>query len=59
MRLRGASLAWLAVVGTVAAFLGANAHLAYLAFASQPRCVDHLRTGEGAPSSDTAAISSC
>lgn len=59
MRLRGASLAWLGVGGVVAAVLGANAHLAYVAFASQPQCVAHLRVGEAALSAATAATSSC
>lgn len=59
MRLRGASVAWLTVVGVVTAFLGANAHLAYVAFTSEPQCVVHLRTGEAAPSVATAATSSC
>ena len=51
--------AWLAAGAVAVAFLSANAHLAYVAFASQPRCVEHLRTGEGVPSVNTAAKSSC
>lgn len=52
-------LAWMAAGGAVAVILAANAHLAYVAFASQPRCVDHLRTGEAAPAAYAAAKSSC
>ena len=60
MRPRGKSVAW-AVAGAVAVgILSANAHLAYVAFASQPACVPHLRTGEVVSSSAfTAANSSC
>ena len=60
MRPRGKSVAW-AVAGAVAVgILSANAHLAYVAFASQPACVPHLRTGEVASSTAfTAANSSC
>lgn len=33
----------------LALFVGANAHLVYVSFASQPECVPHLKTpgGEG------------
>ena len=57
---RDRSVAW-AVAGAVAlGVLSANAHLAYVAFASQPACVPHLRTGEAAsPTGFTAAKSSC
>ena len=60
MRPRGKSVAW-AVAGAVAVgILSANAHLAYVAFASQPACVPHLRTGEVASATAfTAANSSC
>lgn len=35
-------------VGAGLALLGlANAHLVYVAFASQPECVRHLKQGEG------------
>ena len=51
-------LGWLAAAVFVALVLGANAHLAYVAFASQPQCVAHTKLGE-AVTFDTAAKSSC
>ena len=53
-------LIWLAAGAAVTLFLGANARLAYVAFASQPACVPHARTG-AAPDAATysAAKSSC
>ena len=57
---RGPALAWLAAGAVLAAVLSANAHLAYVAFASQPACVPHLRTGEATSAvAFTAAKSSC
>lgn len=56
----GISWPGIAAFGVVVAILAANAQLAYVAFASQPGCVPHLRTGESpAPGSFTAAKSSC
>ena len=48
----GAGLALLAL---------ANAHLVYVAFASQPRCVQHVKQGEGDGPTGvfSAAQSSC
>ena len=39
----------------------ANAHLVYVAFASQPQCVSHMKLGEGNPQSGafSAARSAC
>ena len=51
-------LIWLGVAAFVLAIVGANMHLAYVAFASAPLCVDHARLGEAA-SSFSAAKSSC
>lgn len=51
-------LGWLAAGVFVALVLGANAHLAYVAFASQPNCVAHTKLGE-VSTPDTAAKSSC
>lgn len=52
--------AWLAAAAAgVVAILAANAHMAYVAIASQPACVAHLRTGEAAPAQYAAAKSSC
>ena len=45
-----------AIVGT---FLAANAHLLYVAILSQPDCVAHAKTGQGAPGQFSAAKSSC
>jgi hypothetical protein len=52
---------WL-LVGLGLTFLGAaNAHLVYVAIATQPDCVAHFRSGEGkaAHSSFSAATSAC
>ena len=40
-------------------FAGANAHLIYVAFSSQPECVDHLKTPENGTSRFRAAKSDC
>ena len=34
---------WLLIPAAVLLFAGANAHLIYVAFSSQPECVDHLK----------------
>lgn len=47
---RKARLLWLLVPAGLLLFAGANAHLVYVAFQSQPDCVQHLKTagdGEG------------
>lgn len=45
---RMAWLAWLLVPAGLLLFAGANAHLVYVAFRSQPDCVEHLKAaGEG------------
>ena len=49
---------WLLVAGIIALF-GANAHLIYVATASQPACVSHLRDAGEAPGQFRAARSSC
>jgi len=51
-------LIWLGVAAFVLVIIGANVHLAYVAFASASVCVDHTRLGEAAPSF-SAAKSSC
>lgn len=48
----------LVTIGT-AIFVGANAHLVYVAFTSQPACVDHVKAGEADPGQHVAAKSSC
>ncbi|WP_099868100.1 hypothetical protein [Pararhizobium haloflavum] len=43
-------LAWILIPAGLLLFAGANAHLVYVAFQSQPDCVEHLKTvgdGEG------------
>ncbi len=57
---RDRSVAWAVAGAVVVGVLSANAHLAYVALASQPACVPHLRTGETAtPTAYSAAKSSC
>ncbi|WP_196260141.1 hypothetical protein [Pelagibacterium limicola] len=46
------------IAGGCILFVLANAHLVYVAFASQPACVDHLKPGHEAPGF-RAARSSC
>jgi len=48
-----------AIAAGVALLIGANAHLLYVAFSSQPECVDHLRLGNGEEGRLAAARSSC
>jgi hypothetical protein len=52
---------WLAVAAGLLLFVGANAHLIYVAVTSQPDCVAHLRAGESNPqgTSFSAAQSNC
>lgn len=52
-------LVWVGVAAGVALFLGANAHLVYVSFTSQPDCVPHATTAgsDGAPM--LAAKSAC
>ncbi|GAA4135171.1 hypothetical protein ACFFTN_12590 [Aminobacter aganoensis] len=40
-------LVWAAVAGGLLVFVGANAHLAYVAFTSQPDCVPHSKGADG------------
>ena len=47
-RLPGGWLPWLLVPAGLLLFAGANAHLVYVAFQSQPECVAHLKdAGDG------------
>lgn len=51
-------LPWLLVPSLLLIFAGANAHLIYVAFQSQPDCVGHLKSvGEG--TAYRAAKSAC
>lgn len=49
---------WLLVSASVLAFAGANAHLVYVAFQSQPDCVEHVKHGGGG-GGYSAAKSAC
>ena len=51
-------LAWLLVPLGLLIFVGANAHLVYVAFQSQPECVRHLKAAGGGDSY-RAAMSAC
>ena len=56
--LRKFRIAWLVVPAGLLLFAGANAHLVYVAFQSQPDCVAHVKDkGEGG--SYRAAKSAC
>ena len=49
----------LCVLAGVLLFVGANAHLVYVALASQPDCVDHLKEAGSEPGQFRAAKSAC
>jgi hypothetical protein len=57
------SLAWylvvLSILGGVLLLVGANAHLLYVALASAPECIAHLKTGDTEPGRFSAAKSAC
>ena len=57
-RLNWRLISALIVVGGVLLFAGANAHLVYVAIGSQPDCVPHEKTADGA-GTYRAARSSC
>ena len=46
-RLPGGWLTWILVPAVLLIFAGANAHLVYVAFQSQPECVEHLKSADG------------
>lgn len=52
-------LGWLIGLGIVALLIAANAHLVYVAFASQPACVAHLKAPDGSENHFSAAKSGC
>lgn len=56
-RARLVALAGVAV--GVAVLIGANAHLVYVSFASQPACVPHLKAPQEGAAIYRAAKSSC
>lgn len=55
----GAWIAWLLVPAAILIFAGANAHLIYVAFASHPGCVQHLKETGPAPGKYRSATSDC
>jgi hypothetical protein len=58
-RLRIPLIVWLLIPAAVLLFAGANAHLIYVAFSSQPECVDHLKAPESGTGRFRAAKSDC
>jgi hypothetical protein len=50
---------WLLIPAAVLLFAGANAHLIYVAFTSQPECVDHLKAPDLLAGRFRAAKSDC
>ncbi|SMQ68704.1 hypothetical protein SAMN06295905_1634 [Devosia lucknowensis] len=58
-RRRRLSLAWIVGLGITAILIGANAHLVYVAFTSQPACVSHLKLPDGSTDHFRAAKSGC
>jgi hypothetical protein len=58
-RIRTKLAIWLIAGIGALTLLGANSHLVYVAFISQPDCVEHLREAGGASSQFRAAKSSC
>lgn len=46
-RLPGGWLPWLLIPVGLLLFAGANAHLVYVAFQSQPDCVPHVKGADG------------
>jgi len=52
-------LGWAIGFGIVASLLLANAHLVYVAFASQPDCVSHLKLPDRDAGQFSAAKSGC
>jgi hypothetical protein len=57
-RLPGGWLAWVLIPAGLLLFAGANAHLVYVAFQSQPDCVTHLKGASDGPGYQ-AAKSAC
>jgi hypothetical protein len=52
---------WALAIAALAIFILANAHLIYVATATQPNCVTHVKAGDPSPpaGSFSAAGSSC
>jgi hypothetical protein len=58
-RTRWPLLAWLLVAAVLLVVAGANAHLVYVAVASQPDCVAHLKEAGSQAGAYRAAKSAC
>ena len=52
-------LLWILAAAAMAVFVGANAHLVYVAVSSEPGCVAHLKDKSGTPGGYRAAKSAC
>ncbi|MGM4924978.1 hypothetical protein AB8A31_18905 [Tardiphaga sp. 804_B3_N1_9] len=52
---------WMAVAAALLLVLMANAHMVYVAFSSQPDCIDHVKRGTSVAEAGkfSAASSSC
>ncbi|MEO8421580.1 MAG: hypothetical protein ABI457_10330 [Hyphomicrobium sp.] len=50
---------WLLIPLAVLLFAGANVHLIYVAFSSQPECVDHLKAPDPGTGRFRAAKTDC
>ena len=50
---------WILIGLVAATFVGANAHLVYIAIASQPGCVEHIKEKGQQPSEFRAAAAAC
>lgn len=57
-RRAGGWLVWLTVAAGLALLIGANVHLVFVAFTSQPGCVEHLKA-PGTNGNYRAAKSAC
>jgi hypothetical protein len=60
-RVSGKFWIWMAVAAGLLFVLMANAHLVYVAFSSQPDCIDHIKRGTSVAETGkfSAASSSC
>lgn len=59
LRRRLHPLVWAIIAVGTTAFVGANAHLIYVAFKSQPACVPHVKENTGEAGQFKAANSAC
>ncbi len=53
------TVVWLLVGLVGATFVGSNAHLVYVAIASQPACVEHIKEKGQQPKEFRAAAAAC